>query len=238
MCSAGERRLGRSGITSDDERTGVIACNLIGAKRVLCLGAHSDDIEIGCGGTILRLIESSADLEFYWLILSSNPERAREAQRSARAFLRRVRKKTIVVKSFRDGFLPYLGAPVKECFEEIKSFAPDVIFTHTRHDLHQDHRLLCELTWNTFRNHFILEYEIPKYDADLRSPNFFVPLSPSVSRRKVEFLMRYFGTQRNKQWFSEDIFLGLLRLRGIEAASPTRFAEAFHCRKLLLGKAC
>ena len=149
--------------------------------------------------------------------------------------MRGVRKKTIVVKSFRDGFLPYIGAPVKECFEELKGFAPDIIFTHFRRDLHQDHRMICELTWNTFRNHFILEYEIPKYDADLRSPNFFVPLNQSLGRKKVNYLMRYFGTQRNKQWFSEDLFYGLLRLRGIEAASPTRFAEAFHCRKLLLG---
>jgi LmbE family N-acetylglucosaminyl deacetylase len=215
----------------------VIASNLSGVRRVLCLGAHSDDIEIGCGGTVLRLIEASAEIEFYWLVLSSNPERAREATRSARAFLRRTSRKTIVVKSFRDGFLPYIGAPVKECFEEIKKvFVPDLIFTHFRHDLHQDHRMVCELTWNTFRNHLILEYEVPKYDADLRSPNFFVPLTESVCRRKVQGLMRYFGTQRSKQWFSEDLFEGLLRLRGIEAASPTRYAEAFHCRKMLLGE--
>jgi LmbE family N-acetylglucosaminyl deacetylase len=215
----------------------VITCNLDGAKRVLCLGAHSDDIEIGCGGTILRLIQEHRQIELYWLVLSSNPERAREAQRSANAFLRGARRKTVVVKSFRDGFLPYIGAPVKECFEDVKkNFAPDIIFTHFRRDLHQDHRMVCELTWNTFRNHFILEYEIPKYDADLRSPNFFVPLSQSLSRKKVKYLMRYFGTQRNKQWFSEDLFDGLLRLRGIECASPTRFAEAFHCRKLTLGK--
>ena len=214
----------------------MITCNLDGVKRVLCLGAHSDDIEIGCGGTILRLIENSDKIEFYWLVLSSNPERAREAQGSANAFLRGACRKTIIVKSFRDGFLPYIGAPVKECFEEIKqSFVPDVIFTHFRHDLHQDHRMVCELTWNTFRNHVIMEYEIPKYDADLRSPNFFVPLSNVISRKKVKWLLRYFGTQRNKQWFSEDLFLGLMRVRGIEAASQTRFAEAFHCRKLLLG---
>ena len=212
----------------------MISSNLLDVRRILCIGAHSDDIEIGCGGTILRLIESSPDIEFYWLVLSSNPERAKEADRSARAFLRRVRRKTIVVKSFRDGFLPYIGAPVKECFEDLKkTFVPDLIFTHFRHDLHQDHRMVCELTWNTFRNHLILEYEIPKYDADLRSPNFFVPLSDSVCRRKVNWLMRYFGTQRNKQWFSEDLFLGFLRLRGIEAA--TRHAEAFHCRKMVLG---
>lgn len=213
----------------------MIPLKLNGVTRVLCLGAHSDDIEIGCGGTLLRLIESSNTIEFYWMVLSSNPDRAKEAERSARAFLRRVRTKTIVVQSFRDGFLPYIGAPVKECFEDLKKvFAPDVIFTHFRHDLHQDHRLVCELTWNTFRNHLILEYEIPKYDADLRSPNVFVPLSKSICRKKVERLMRYFGTQRDKQWFSEDLFRGLMRLRGVEAASPTGYAEGFHCRKMLL----
>jgi LmbE family N-acetylglucosaminyl deacetylase len=213
----------------------VIACSLGGVKRVLCLGAHSDDIEIGCGGTILSLIEKSNRIEFYWLVLSANPKRTKEATRSARAFLRRARKKTVVVKSFRDGFLPYLGPPVKECFEELKKvFTPDVIFTHCRHDLHQDHRLVCELTWNTFRNHLILEYEIPKYDADLRSPNFFVPLSDTQARKKVNSLMRYFPTQHNKQWFSDDLFYGLMRLRATEAASPTRYAEAFYCRKVLL----
>jgi LmbE family N-acetylglucosaminyl deacetylase len=182
------------------------------------------------------MTERSKTIEFYWLVLSSNPKRGEEAQSSANAFLRRAHKKTVVVKSFRDGFLPYLGPPVKECFEELKKvFTPDVIFTHCRHDLHQDHRLVCELTWNTFRNHLILEYEIPKYDADLRSPNFFVPLSERHARKKVKSLIRYFTTQQNKQWFSEDLFYGLMRLRAIEAASPARYAEAFFCRKMLLG---
>jgi LmbE family N-acetylglucosaminyl deacetylase len=213
----------------------VISVKPGGARRVLCLGAHSDDIEIGCGGTILSLIEGSDKLEFYWMVLCSDRERAKEAEQSARSFLRRARNKTIVVKSFRDGFLPYTGAPVKEAFEELKdAFDPDVVFTHFRHDLHQDHRLVSELTWNTFRNHLILEYEIPKYDADLGSPNFFVPLSESICRRKVRGLIRYFGTQRDRQWFSEDLFFGLMRLRGVEAGSRTRMAEAFHCRKLLL----
>jgi LmbE family N-acetylglucosaminyl deacetylase len=216
----------------------VIACNLTRVKRVLCLGAHSDDIEIGCGGTVLRMIERSKTIEFYWLVLSSNPRRAKEAESSANAFLRRARKKTVVVKSFRDGFLPYLGPPVKECFEELKKvFAPDVIFTHCRHDLHQDHRLVCELTWNTFRHHFILEYEVPKYDADLRSPNFFVPLSDAQACRKVNSLMRHFTTQQNKRWFSEELFYGLMRLRATEVASPTRYSEAFYCRKALLATA-
>ena len=213
----------------------MISCNLNGAKRVLCLGAHSDDIEIGCGGTLLRMIEQSERIEFYWLVLCSNATRAKEAMRSANAFLNGARNRTVVVKSLRDGFLPYLGPPVKECFEELKKvFTPDVIFTHCRHDLHQDHRLVCELTWNTFRDHFILEYEIPKYDADLRSPNFFVPLSETQARKKVKSLIRYFNTQQNKQWFSEELFYGLMRLRSTEAASPTHYSEAFYCRKALL----
>ena len=216
----------------------VISCNLNRVKRVLCLGAHSDDIEIGCGGTLLQMIDQSKSIEFYWLVLCANPERTMEARRSANAFLVRARKKTIVVKPFPDGFLPYLGSPVKQCFEELKKvFTPDVIFTHCRHDLHQDHRLVCELTWNTFRDHFILEYEVPKYDADLRSPNFFVPLSDAQARKKVNNLMRYFTTQRNKRWFREELFYGLMRLRSTEAASPTRYSEAFYCRKALLATA-
>ena len=210
---------------------------LTNIRRVLCLGAHSDDIEIGCGGTILRLLGDSDRIEVCWVVLSSNADRAREARRSANSFLKGAHKKTILVKSFRDGFLPYMGAAVKESFEELKkSFSPDLIFTHFRDDLHQDHRLVCELTWNTFRSHLILEYEIPKYDADLRQPNFFVPLSDRIRRRKIQGLMRYFGTQRNKHWFSADLFQGLMRLRGVESASPTGFAEAFHCRKLVLGQ--
>jgi LmbE family N-acetylglucosaminyl deacetylase len=214
----------------------VISCNLNRVKRVLCLGAHGDDIEIGCGGTLLRMIKKSKSIEFYWLVFTSNPTRAKEAKRSANAFLSGARDKTVVVKSFRDGFLPYLGPLVKECFEELKKvFRPDLIFTHCRHDLHQDHRLVCELTWNTFRDHFILEYEVPKYDADLRSPNFFVPLSEAHARKKVKNLMRYFTTQQNKHWFSEELFYGLMRVRATEAAFSTRYAEAFYCRKFILG---
>jgi LmbE family N-acetylglucosaminyl deacetylase len=207
-------------------------------RNVLCVGAHSDDIEIGCGGTVLRLLESSQPLNFHWVVFCSNRERAIEAKRSAQAFLRKASGKNIVIHSFRDGFLPHTGAAVKEAFEGLKTyFVPDLIFTHCRHDLHQDHRFLCELTWNTFRNHLVLEYEIPKYDADLRSPNVFVPLSDSLRRRKIQALNRYFGTQRGKQWFDQDLFDGLMRLRGIESASPTRYAEAFYCRKMVLGGA-
>jgi LmbE family N-acetylglucosaminyl deacetylase len=235
-CSAAAKPLGLSGTTSLHRGQSVITSNLDGVRRVLCIGAHSDDIEIGCGGSVLRLVKSSKKIEFYWLVLCSNPRRAREAQSSANAFLKGVRRKTIVIRSFRDGFLPYIGAPVKESFEDLKHFEPDVIFTHFRHDLHQDHRMTCELTWNTFRNHLILEYEIPKYDADLGQPNFFVPLNDAIGRKKVQWLMRFFGTQRSKQWFSEDLFYGLMRLRSIEVATPTRYAEAFHCRKMVFGK--
>ncbi len=211
----------------------MIALDLRGAKRILCLGAHSDDIEIGCGGTILRLLADSEKLEFYWMVLCANSQRAEEAQRSANAFLEGARKKTVVVKSFRDGFLPYIGAPVKECFEKIKrEFAPDVIFTHFRNDLHQDHRMVSELTWNTFRNHLILEYEIPKYDGDLGTPNTFVPVSDELCRKKIKLLMRYFRTQTNKHWFTEDLLVALPRIRGMECG--VRYAEAFYGRKLIL----
>jgi LmbE family N-acetylglucosaminyl deacetylase len=213
----------------------MITTNLAGVRRILCIGAHSDDIEIGCGGTILQLLAGAKQLEIYWVVLCSNDQRAKEAQRSANTFLKGVKKKTIVVKSFRDGFLPYIGGGVKEFFEELKkSYSPDLIFTHFRNDLHQDHRLTSELTWNTFRNHLILEYEIPKYDADLQHPNFFVPLSDAVRRKKVRHLMDHFATQRNKHWFTEDLFNGLMRLRGMESVSPTLHAEGFHCRKIVL----
>src|SRR3954470_7835765 len=164
----------------------MINCSLGNVRRVLCIGAHSDDIEIGCGGTILQMVKRAPATEFYWLVLCSNAVREREARQSAAAFLRGARRRTIEGKAFRDGFLPHNGPAVKECFEALKAaFDPDLIFTHCRHDLHQDHRLSCELTWNTFRHHQILEYEIPKYDADLGAPNCFVPLTEATCRRKA-----------------------------------------------------
>jgi LmbE family N-acetylglucosaminyl deacetylase len=214
----------------------MITTNLSGVRRILCIGAHSDDIEIGCGGTILQLVAGAKQIEVYWLVLCSNKKRAQEARQSANAFLKGVKKKTVVAKDFRDGFLPYLGGQVKECFEELKkTYSPDLVFTHFRHDLHQDHRLASELTWNTFRNHLILEYEIPKYDGDLQQPNFFVPLSDAVRRKKVRRLMNHFASQQKKHWYSEDLFNGLMRLRGMEAAAPAFHAEGFYCRKQLLG---
>lgn len=140
----------------------------------------------------------------------------------------------IVLHDFRDGFLPYSGPAVKESFEELKAFEPDLVLTHQRADLHQDHRLVCELTWNTFRDHLMLEYEIPKYDGDLGAPNVFMPLDEAVCRRKVDLLMRHFGSQRSKRWFTEDLFMGLLRLGGMESGSSSPFAEAFYGRKLVL----
>ncbi|BDI14792.1 GlcNAc-PI de-N-acetylase [Nostoc cf. commune SO-36] len=201
--------------------------------RILCLGSHCDDIEIGCGGTILKLIENYQYVVIYWVVFSSNEQRAQEATISANLFLKEIPVKKIIIKSFRDGFLPFEGIKVKECFEQLKQeFAPDIIFTHHRDDRHQDHRLISDLTWNTFRNHLILEYEIPKYDGDLGIPNFFVHLDEEFCRRKIQYILEAFHTQNTKQWFTEDTFRSILRIRGIESNSPSKYAEAFYCRKI------
>lgn len=201
--------------------------------KVLCLGAHSDDIEIGCGGTLLYLAETYPNVEITWVVFTAQGARKQEALDSANDFLANVSKKQIILESFRDGFLPYMGGEVKNFFESLKKqVTPDLIFTHYRHDLHQDHRQLCELAWNTWRNHLILEYEIPKYDGDLGIPNFFFPLSAVIAQQKTDLLLKHFGTQRSKDWFTDDTFLGLMRLRGIECKSPHKFAEAFYCRKI------
>jgi LmbE family N-acetylglucosaminyl deacetylase len=217
----------------------VHALSLGGGRRlesVLAIGCHSDDIEIGCGGTISLLLEQHPELEVTWFVLSAEGARADEARASAAAFLAGARRPPrIVLESFRDSFFPYMGGEVKDAFERIKpEISPQLVFTHAGTDLHQDHRLVSELTWNTFRDHFILEFEIPKYDADLGAPNVFVPLREEVVQRKVSTLLEQFGSQRSKHWFTEDLFLGLMRLRGMEANSPTGYAEAFRCRKLQL----
>jgi LmbE family N-acetylglucosaminyl deacetylase len=204
------------------------------APRILCLGAHSDDIEIGCGGTLLRLVEDYPDLALAWIVLGARDEREEEARQSAEAFLRHTRQKQIIIKGFRDGFFPYIGAEIKDYFEQLKQEpAPDIIFTHYRHDLHQDHRLICELTWNTFRNHLILEYEIPKYDGDLGPPNFYVHLDATTCQRKIKYILAHFKTQANRDWFTEETFRALLRLRGIESRAPSGYAEAFYSRKIV-----
>jgi LmbE family N-acetylglucosaminyl deacetylase len=203
--------------------------------KILCLGAHSDDIEIGCGGTILRLLEECDVEETYWVVFSAREQRAMEAKESANLFLRGVRHKNVVIHSYRDGYFPYSGAEIKDHFEELKTtISPDVIFTHYRHDLHQDHRLISELTWNTFRDHMILEYEIPKYDGDLGTPNFFIHLADETGKKKIEHIMKHFGSQDSRQWFTEDTFLSLLTLRGMESNAPQKYAEAFYCRKVVL----
>ncbi len=204
------------------------------APRILCLGAHSDDIEIGCGGTMLRLLHEHPQACVQWVVFACEGARSREALASASSFLQGAKDKKIVIKEFRDGFLPYSGGEVKDFFETLKPFAPELIFTHYRHDLHQDHRLLCELTWNTFRDHLVLEYEVPKFDGDLGQPNLFVELDESICRRKSEHLLQHFQTQRDRHWFSDETFRALLRIRGVECRSETSYAEAFYCRKLLL----
>jgi len=202
--------------------------------KVLCLGAHSDDIEIGCGGTILRFVRQYPNCVFHWAVFSAPGVRAEEAQRGAVLFAGARALKRPLLKGFQDGFMPFAGVEVKTVFEELKTLSPDLIFTHNRNDAHQDHRLLAELTWNTFRDHMILEYEIPKYDGDLGRPSVFVPLDSELCERKVQYLMDTFESQRSKRWFQSDTFFSLLRLRGMECNAPSGYAEAFYCRKLML----
>lgn len=201
--------------------------------KVLCLGSHCDDIEIGCGGTILKLLENYPNLVVYWVVFSSNSQREQEALASAKSFLAKALEKQIVIKDFKDGYFPFMGSEIKTAFEELRYCSPDIIFTHYRHDLHQDHHLISDLTWNSFRNHLILEYEIPKYDGDLGNPNFFVHLSENICHQKTKYILDSFPSQAHKQWFTSETFFSLLRLRGIESNSPTKYAEAFHCRKLV-----
>ena len=203
-------------------------------RRILCLGAHSDDIEIGAGGTLLKLAERCSDLESWWVVFSAPGPRAEEARRSADEFLSGVPDRHVRIGSFRESYFPSEWPSIKDWFEEIKAkFDPEVVFTHYRDDRHQDHRVLSELAWNTFRNHLVLEYEILKYDGDLGRPNLFVPLSEKFSGRKVELLLKHFQTQAGKHWFTRDTFEAMHRIRGIECASTTGRAEAFYCRKVV-----
>jgi LmbE family N-acetylglucosaminyl deacetylase len=202
---------------------------------VLCLGAHSDDIEIGVGATLLSLMAKGVRLDVLWCVLSGADDREREARSSAAEFLSGAASAKVEVMSFRDGFFPEQGEPIKSWFEALKTrFDPDLILTHRRDDAHQDHREVSRLTWNTFRDHFILEYEIPKWDGDIGQPNLYVAVSAAVLQRKIDLLMLHFGSQRSKQWFDEETFRGLARLRGMECRAPERYAEAFFGRKLSL----
>jgi len=205
-----------------------------GPMVVLCLGAHADDIEIGCGGALLYFKKTQPQLKFHWVVFCAPGLRGQEAEKAAELFTAGCDKE-IILKDYRDGFLPYSGGEVKDFFEEIKSRVnPDLIFTHWRGDAHQDHRLISELTWNTFRNHLILEYEIPKYDGDMGRPNVFVPLDAPLYEHKIEYLFQAFPSQRAKRWFDRETFLGLMRIRGMEANAPSGYAEAFHARKVVI----
>jgi LmbE family N-acetylglucosaminyl deacetylase len=206
-----------------------------GPFQVLCLGAHSDDIEIGCGGTILRWLAEGKSLAVTWVIFSADAVRRREAEMGAQLLLAGAESMKVICHEHRDSFFPDLGKDIKEHFLSLQqTYDPDLVFTHYRQDLHQDHRVVSNLTWNVFRNHLILEYEIPKYDGDLGSPNLFVPLDPAICRRKIQLIFSSFRSQIARHWFTRDTFLALLRLRGVECCSPTKYAEAFYCRKIII----
>jgi LmbE family N-acetylglucosaminyl deacetylase len=205
--------------------------------RLLFLGAHCDDIEIGCGGTVLQLLARHPDAQVTWVVFSSGPVREQEARAGASRFLGpAIERATVTVLGFRDGYFPYQGADIKQVFDRLRGQVdPDLVFTHQRDDRHQDHRTISDLTWNTWRRHLILEYEIAKYDGDLGQPNVFSPLPREIVERKARTILDVFRSQAGKDWMSEDAFLSLARLRGIESGAPERHAEAFHCRKLVLG---
>lgn len=207
-----------------------------GPLTLLCLGAHPDDIEIGCGGSVLRLLDEHPKSTVWWVVLSATDRRAAEAEAGARLFASGAADLRIAVHRFRDGHFPALTSEIKDVLESVRREvpSPDLVLTHYRDDRHQDHRVLSDVTWQTFRDHAILEFEIPKYDGDLGSPNLFVPLEEPYCRRKVAALLEAFPSQREKHWFTEDTFLALMRLRGVECAAPEGYAEAFHARKVLL----
>lgn len=203
--------------------------------NILCLGAHSDDIEIGCGGTLLRLLADRPGSSVCWVVFAAEGEREREAVESANEFLSDAAHREIIVHRFRESYFPFQGAEIKDAFEALKKRpGPDLIFSHHRHDEHQDHHTLAGLVWNTFRNHLILEYEIPKYEGDLGKPNAFVPLPANVAARKVELIVRHFRSQASRTWFRPETFNGLMAVRGVECNAPEGFAEAFHVRKFVV----
>ncbi len=212
----------------------MLGVSLSDLRRVMFVGAHADDIEIGCGATVLRLLEENPSLEVTWVVLSAEGERRDEAFASARALLPEAVSPRVVVERFRTSYFPWQGEALKDYFETLKAHAPELVLTHARGDLHQDHRTVSELTWNTFRDHLVLEYEIPKYDADLGTPSFFIPVAREHVDRKTRLLLEHFRSQTTKHWFTAEVFQALPRLRGLECASPTQYAEAFHVRKLVL----
>ena len=216
----------------------MLKINLFGDNqkpKILCLGAHADDIEIGCGGTILKLAQEYPKAQFYWVVFSAEGQRKNEAYKSAERFLSNIHLKVIDVQTFRDSYFPFIGAVIKDHFVTLKKeFDPDVIFTHFIKDAHQDHRLIGELTWNAFRNHLILEYEIAKYDADLGIPNVYIHLNENIVNKKISNLCEVFSSQSDKEWFGEESFRSIMRIRGLESHSSGKYSEAFYCRKMVL----
>lgn len=208
-------------------------------RNVLCLGAHADDIEIGCGGTLLKLKQNNPELNVNWIVFASDATRQREATESANHFLAKTNQPNIQINEFPDRYFPSVWSEIKDYFSKLASElsgdrTPDLILTHRLEDRHQDHRVVAELTWNAFRNHFVLEYEVPKFEGDLGQPNVFVPLSPALVEFKTSTIVKYFASQRDHQWFDEETFRSLMRIRGLESNSPTRYAEGFYSRKLTL----
>jgi LmbE family N-acetylglucosaminyl deacetylase len=205
------------------------------SPRVLLLGAHCDDIEIGCGGTLQVLAARFPTMQLRWTVLSAQGERAAETKLAAERLLPPSVSVQFDLRTFRESYFPYIGAEIKDAIQSVSGeFKPDLVMTHRASDRHQDHRLVSELTSNAFRDQLILEYEVVKYDGDLTSPNVFVPLDREQSRRKVAALLETFASQRAKYWFTEETFVALMRLRGVECRAPSGYAEAFHCRKLRL----
>jgi LmbE family N-acetylglucosaminyl deacetylase len=204
-----------------------------GPLKLLCLGAHSDDIEIGAGGTVARLLEEHPGSSVAWVVFSAQDRRKEEATASAAEFLANAGERRVETHAFRDGYFPFEGAPIKDEFERLKTrVQPDLVLTHYKADAHQDHRMVADLTYNTWRHHLILEYEVPKMEGDIGNPAVFVPLTRAQARVKVDALMRHFSSQRSRAWFAEDTFMALMRLRGINAGAPDGLAEAFHCRRV------
>jgi LmbE family N-acetylglucosaminyl deacetylase len=202
---------------------------------ILCLGAHSDDVEIGCGGSLLRLLSEHPGSTVHWEVFSATAEREREAIASGDAFLADAAAGTVVVNGFTENRFPEEWGTVKDHIATLpRIIDPDIVFTHRRDDAHQDHRTIGELTWQTFRDHLVVEYEIPKFEGDLGQPNLFVPLTAATAERKIELICEHFASQRNKTWFRPEVFRGLMHLRGAECNSEEGPAEAFHARKMVV----
>ena len=207
-----------------------------GPRSILCIGAHCDDIEIGCGGTLLQLQKSRSDLRVDWVVLTGSPARRAEASASMKKLVPKKFRGELLLGDFPDARLPGIYVELKDFFDDLRSrFNPDLLFSHWKDDAHQDHRITSELTWGAFRDHLILEYEIPKWDGDLTTPNFYVPLGKDAVQRKIDVLMSVYGSQRSKDWFTEDTFMALMRLRGLESRASSHHAEGFHVRKAVLG---